>query len=97
MSANTLALTWQLFWLGIVLTSLHGIGARASALAFALSLWTLLLELLQTLLPGRVADITPTLLPWLWWLALPLLQVSWQGAVTKSVPPVQINPPSHAP
>jgi len=38
---------------------LHSIGARAAALALALTLWTLLLELLQTLLPGRTADITP--------------------------------------
>jgi VanZ family protein len=97
LSANTLALMWQLFWLGVVMVLLHGIGARAGALALALAMWTLLLELLQALLPGRVADITPALLPWLWCLTLPLLQVSSQGAVTKSVPRVQINPPRHAP
>jgi VanZ family protein len=97
LSANTLALTWQLFWLGVVIVLLHDIGARAGALALALGLWTLMLELLQTLLPTRVADITPALLPWLWWAALPLLQLSFQGPVTKSVPRVQINPPRHAP
>lgn len=97
LSANTLALTWQLFWLGSALVLLHGIGARAIGLAVLLSGWALLLELLQTLLPGRVADITPALLPWMWVLALPLLQVSWPGAVTKSTPQVQINPPRHAP
>ncbi|HEY6353789.1 MAG TPA: hypothetical protein VIY30_04815 [Burkholderiaceae bacterium] len=97
LSANTLALTWQLFWLGVVIVLLHDIGARAGALALALGLWTLMLELLQTLLPSRVADITPALLPWLWWAALPLLQVSFQRPVTKSAPRVQINPPRHAP
>ena len=96
-SANTLALTWQLFWLGAVMVLLHGISAHASAVAFALSLWALPLELLQMLLPGRVSDITPALLPWLWCLALPLLHVSLPPAVTKSMPRVQINPPSHAP
>ena len=95
--ANTLALTWQLFWLGIAMVLLHAIGARSVTLAFALGFWAFLLELLQTLLPGRVADITPALLPWLWCLALPLLQVSLRGPVTKSMPRVQINPPRHAP
>jgi VanZ family protein len=97
LSANTLALTWQLFWLGIAMVLLHAIGARSVTLAFALGFWAFLLELLQTLLPARIADITPALLPWLWCLALPLLQVSPQGAVTKSMPRVQINPPRHAP
>ncbi len=97
LQANTLALTWQLFWLGAVMVLLHGVSARASAVAFALSLWALALELLQMLLPGRVSDITPALLPWLWCLALPLLHVSLPPAVTKSTPRVQINPPSHAP
>jgi hypothetical protein len=76
---------------------LNGIGLRAGALALALGLWALMLELLQTLLPSRVADVTPALLPWLWCLVLPLLQVSFQGPVTKSMPRVQINPPRHAP
>jgi VanZ family protein len=97
LSANTLAMTWQLFWLGAVMVLLHGIGARAAKLALALAIWTLGLELLQTLLPNRTADITPALLPWIWFLALPLLQVSSRGAVTKSTPGVQINPPRHAP
>lgn len=97
LSANTLALTWQLFWLGVVMVLLHGIGARLGPLALALSAWALLLELVQRLLPGRTADITPALLPWLWLLMLPPLQVSSVGAVTKSVLRVQINPPTHAP
>ena len=56
LQANTLALTWQLFWLGAVMVLLHGVSAHASAVAFALSLWALALELLQMLLPGRVSD-----------------------------------------
>jgi len=75
LSANTLALAWQLFWLGAVVVLAHERGVRAGPLAFALSLWTLLLEALQMLLPGRVADVTPALLPWFWVLALPLLRV----------------------
>ena len=97
LSANTLALTWQLFWLGVVIVLLHDIGAPAIGLAVALMVWALLLECVQTLLPERTADITPALLPWEWCMALPLLQVSSQGAVTKSVTGVQINPPRHAP
>jgi len=97
LSANTLALAWQLFWQGAVLVLLHSLGARASALALALGLWTLLRESTQTLLPGRTADITPAMLPWPWWLMLPLLQVSLPGAVTKSTLGSQIHPPRHAP
>ena len=97
LSANTLALTWQLFWLGSAQVLLHSIGARANGLALLLSGWALLLEMLQRLLPGRVADVTPVLLPWMWVLALPLLHVSSPGAVTKSTSRVQINPPRHAP
>jgi hypothetical protein len=72
--ANTSALTWHLFWLGAVMLLGTAHGARPAALAVALSVWALLLELLQMLLPARVADSTPLLLPWVWLLALPLLQ-----------------------
>jgi VanZ family protein len=72
--ANTSALTWHLFWLGAVMLLGAAQGARAAPLAVALSVWALLLELLQMVLPGRVADSTPLLLPWVWLLALPLLQ-----------------------
>ena len=72
--ANTLALTWQLFWLGAAMVLAHRVGARAAPMAVALGLWALLLEGVQTLLPERVADVTPALLPWLWCLLLPLLQ-----------------------
>jgi VanZ family protein len=76
--ANTLALAWQLFWLGAVVWLSGSQGARAAPVVWALSVWALLLELLQMLLPGRVADVTPLLLPWIWLLAMPLLQP--QGA-----------------
>jgi hypothetical protein len=72
--ANTSALAWHLFWLGAVMLLGAAQGARAAPLAVGLSVWALLLELLQMLLPGRVADSTPLLLPWVWMLALPLLQ-----------------------
>jgi VanZ family protein len=72
--ANTSALAWHLFWLGAVMVLASPEPGRATALAIALSLWALLLELLQMLLRGRIADSTPLLLPWVWLLALPLLQ-----------------------
>ncbi|HEX6019960.1 MAG TPA: hypothetical protein VFZ28_17835 [Burkholderiaceae bacterium] len=97
LSANTLSLTWQLFWQGTVIVMLHAIGARVGVLAFALSVWTLLLELLQVWLPGRTPDITPALLPWFWVGILPLLQVLSEGEGTKSVARFQMIPPRHAP
>jgi hypothetical protein len=78
--ANTWALAWHLFWLGAVMLLASAQGARASALAMSLSVCTLLLELFQMLLPGRIADSTPLLLPWIWLLALPLLQPKGSGA-----------------
>jgi VanZ family protein len=74
MVANTSALAWHLFWLGAVMLVGTAQGARAAPLAVGLSVWVLLLELLQMLLPGRTADVTPLLLPWVWLLALPVLQ-----------------------
>jgi VanZ family protein len=78
--ANTWALAWHLFWLGAVMLLAHAQDARAGPFAVALSAWALLLELFQMLLPGRVADSTPLLLPWVWLLALPLLQPNRAGA-----------------
>jgi len=97
LSANTLSLTWQLFWQGAAIVMLHAIGAHAGRLAFAMTAWALLLELLQVWLPGRVPDITPALLPWFWVGILPLLQVSSRDWGTKSAARLQIVPPRHAP
>jgi hypothetical protein len=72
--ANTWALTWHLYWLGAVMLLADAQGARAAPVAVVLSLWALALELLQMLLRGRTADVTPLLLPWVWLLALPLVQ-----------------------
>jgi hypothetical protein len=80
--ANTSALAWHLFWLGAVMLLGASQGARPGPLAFMLSVWALLLELLQMLLPNRIADSTPLLLPWLWLLALPLLQPKAETAFT---------------
>jgi hypothetical protein len=74
LAANTSALAWHLFWIGAVMLLASAQGARPAPLAVALSVWALGLELLQMLLPQRVADSTPLLLPWVWLLALPLLQ-----------------------
>jgi len=75
----------------------HRQGAPTAALAAALSVWTLGLELLQMTLPGRVADITPALLPWILGLALPLLHPQRTHAVASTTTPVQLNPPRWAP
>ena len=66
MSANALSLLTLGAWLGVVFALAAELGARPAPLAAGLSLWLLLLELLQVWLPGRVADITPALLPWFW-------------------------------
>jgi VanZ family protein len=70
LTANVVAFGRAVFWLGAVLVLGVAIGARVGGLALALSVWALLLELLQTQLPGRIADATVALIPWLW---LPVL------------------------
>lgn len=70
MSANTLALLAMGFWLGLVMWLARTLGARLGALAVGIALWIGLLELAQTWLPGRVADITPALLTFVWLLVL---------------------------
>jgi VanZ family protein len=97
LSANTLALCWQTFWLGAVMLLMHQQGARTAAVATALSAWALGLELLQLTLPGRVADITPALLPWIFAMALPLLQPLRDNAVAAKPTSVQLNPPRWVP
>jgi VanZ family protein len=74
MVANTLALCWQLFWLGAVMLAGYALGWRPGKLALALAGWAFALEWQQAWLPGRVADITPAVLPLLWWLALPRIR-----------------------
>lgn len=70
LQANTQALMAMTFWVGLVMVLGLQIGARLAGLAVALSLWLLLLEAAQTWLPGRTAEVTPALVPWLWWLLL---------------------------
>ncbi|MGD9833405.1 MAG: VanZ family protein [Piscinibacter sp.] len=66
MGANALSLLELGAWLGVVFVLAAEWRGRPVPLAAALSVWLLLLELLQVWLPGRVADITPALLPWFW-------------------------------
>jgi len=70
MGANTFALGWSFFWLGIVVVQVHEQRGRSTAAAIALCLWVLALEGLQTWLPGRSAEVTPALLPLVWSLLL---------------------------
>jgi VanZ family protein len=66
MSANALSLLSMGAWLGVIFVLASELGARLVPLAAGLSLWLLLLEVAQMWLRGRVADITPALLPWFW-------------------------------
>lgn len=70
LSANTLSLLILTYWVGVIMLLACELGARTMPLAIGLGLWLLLLEGLQTLLAGRVADITPALAPALWALIL---------------------------
>ena len=47
--------------------------------AIVLGLWTLMLEAAQTWLPGRVADVTPAILPAFWWLVVRALGTAARG------------------
>lgn len=70
LSANTLSLLILSYWVGVIMLLACELGARPMPLAVGLGLWLLLLEGLQTLLEGRVADITPALVPFVWALIL---------------------------
>jgi VanZ family protein len=76
LTANVVAFGRAVFWLGAVLVLGGALGARVGGLALALSVWALLLEGLQTQLPGRIADATVALIPWLW---LPVLAALGAG------------------
>ncbi|WP_284620085.1 VanZ family protein [Aquabacterium humicola] len=69
MLSNLLSLCWNLYWLGAVLLLATGLTRHAGAATCALVAWVLMLEGLQTHLPGRTPDVTPALLPVFWWLA----------------------------
>ncbi|WP_298835251.1 VanZ family protein [uncultured Piscinibacter sp.] len=70
LSANTLGLLLLTFWVGVILVFTLEVGARPGVMATGLCIWLLTLEVAQMFLPGRVADITPMLVPALWVLAL---------------------------
>jgi hypothetical protein len=70
LSANALSLLILSYWVGVTMLLACDLGARPMPLAVGLGLWLLLLEGLQTLLEGRVADITPALVPGIWALML---------------------------
>jgi VanZ family protein len=65
MLANTLGLMLAMFWLSAAAAALLDLGMRPWKCALGLSLLALSLEVAQRWLPGRTADITPALLPWL--------------------------------
>lgn len=81
LAANSLALIQVTFWVGVAMRMGQELGARSAALATALALLLLLIEGIQVFLPGRSADCTVVLVPWLWWL---LLQVRPGDARTES-------------
>lgn len=80
MVTNVLALCWQFFWLGAIIHTSHTVGLRPAMAVWLLALWALMLEVNQAWLPGRSADVTPALLPFIWWLVSPGLQTTTTGA-----------------
>lgn len=86
LGANSLALLQLVFWVGVAMLMARDIGARLGPVAVALSLWLLLIEIVQVMLPGRSADTTAVLAPWLWWLVLQS-RAAGAGAGTLSRPP----------
>jgi VanZ family protein len=70
MLSNLLSLCWNLFWIGSAVSLATGSARQLGRVTLAISAGVAGLELIQTHLPGRVADITPALLPVLWWLVV---------------------------
>ena len=70
MLSNLLSLCWNLFWIGAAVSLAAGSARRVTLATLAIAAGVAALELIQTRLPGRVADITPALLPALWWLVV---------------------------
>lgn len=68
MLSNLLSLCWNLFWIGAAVSLAAGSARPLVPVTLGITLGVAGLELAQTRLPGRVADITPALLPALWWL-----------------------------
>jgi len=68
MLSNLLSLCWNLFWIGAAVSLAAGAARPLHRVTLAISAGVAGLELVQTHLPGRVADVTPALLPALWWL-----------------------------
>ena len=70
MLSNLLSLCWNLFWIGAAVSLAAGSARSLTPVTWAVAAGVAGLELAQTRLPGRVADITPALLPALWWLVV---------------------------
>jgi VanZ family protein len=70
MLSNLLSLCWNLFWIGAAVSLAAGSERPLTPVTLAIAAGVAALELMQTHLPGRVADITPGLLPALWWLVV---------------------------
>ena len=70
MLSNLLSLCWNLFWIGAAVSLAAGSERPLTPVTLAIAAGVAALELAQTHLPGRVADVTPALLPALWWLVV---------------------------
>jgi hypothetical protein len=70
MLSNLLSLCWNLFWIGSAVSLAAGSARPLNPVTLAIAAGVAGLELIQTRLVGRVADITPALLPALWWLVV---------------------------
>jgi len=70
LAGDALALLRNAYWLGAALAIGATLGARLGPLAAGLAACVLALEGAQTWLAGRIAEVTPALIPLFWWLAL---------------------------
>jgi VanZ family protein len=70
MLSNLLSLCWNLFWIGAAVSLAVGSARPLVPVMLAITGGVAGLEMVQMHLPGRVADITPALLPALWWLVV---------------------------
>ena len=66
--AHTLELVWAAFWLGALLLAAPAFGAGRGVTACVLTVGVLMLEVAQRWSPSQLADITPVLIPAIWWL-----------------------------
>jgi glycopeptide antibiotics resistance protein len=64
---HTLELIWAAFWCGALMLGARALGWHGTASAVVLTVLVLVVEVAQRWQPGQLADITPVVLPAIWW------------------------------